>query len=229
MKTKLIIFLLLMLSIFSSSNAAKPNEQDVLEEIKKIKEHIEKVKRLKKLVNPNPNDIKEMEELFGPDPNKPKLPKELPQLKSAKRSEERWKNFWSNAEKTYRKWYKDDFAFPADLYEEIYRHPKNNPYFGALEPSLRREAFRNIFERVIYFGNYNPNFYEEFTKHHQEYCSRNPNGRWKDLNYNLLDDPFIFSPPLLFNIAHLIIYKKNNRIDDLERINAEIKKLETQK
>ena len=173
---------------------------------------------------------------FAQQPNNAEL---LKKLKSEKNSLQRSKKFWTFAENTYRWWYKDDFSFPADLYQEIYEKTDNLHLSEHVNITFDRNYYRPENWKVIkssFFGFqevegpidfcvYRAEFKEGFTKHHQEYCNKNPHGRWKNLTY----DDFYVRTPKLFEIAHQIIFKKNNRIDDIEEVDHKIKELEAQK
>lgn len=163
----------------------------------------------------------------------------LKQLKVKKRALEKSKTYKSAAEKVLEWWYQDDFSFPAQLYHAIYYQPKNAKPLSPSSPEFNQAYFRPRPRKIVsksFFGivtetegpirfmDYDASYQKDFEKHHQEYCEKNPQGRWKDLTY----DDFYVRTPTLFWLAHMIIYKKNNAIDDLKEINPLIAELEAQ-
>jgi hypothetical protein len=190
---------------------------------------------------------------FAQQPSNAEL---LKKLQSKKRSLQINKKFWTFAEKTYQWWYKEDFAFPARLFQEIYESQgdtshkigqSRDAYFYFAPDYYRPENWTSVpyepsekdglflvllsklgaLEHVLgprMFMTRNPEiFKKEFIKHHEEYCIKNPNGRWKNLNH----DEFIHKAKYLpiFTAAHRIIYKKNNIEEDIQKINVKIKDL----
>lgn len=165
----------------------------------------------------------------------------LKQLNAKRRTLEKSKTYKSAAEKVLTWWHKEDFLFPVQFYQAMYFSPENAKPLTGSYPKFNQNYFRPENWKVVegsesFFGLYRetrgpidwmvyyPPFDEEFEKHHQEYCKKNPAGRWKDLNLDLVYSSS--RKPFLFLLAHNIIYKKNNAIDDLKEINSLIAELE---
>jgi hypothetical protein len=163
----------------------------------------------------------------------------LKQLTTKKDTLEKKITYKNAAEKVLTWWHKEDFLFPVQFYQAMYFSPENAKPLTGSYPKFNQNYFRPENWKVVegsesFFGLYRetrgpidwmvyyPPFDEEFEKHHQEYCKKNPAGRWKDLNLDLV---YSSKKPFLFLLAHNIIYKKNNAIDDLKGINSLIAEL----